>query len=148
MAEEENAQEAENTQNENTEDETKEQSTPDQPATDKEVSRNTRMWAMFCHLAGLVLIIPLISNIVATLIIWQLKKEDDPFVDNQGKEALNFQITVTMAAIASSLLIPFCIGVPLLIAVGVGDIIFLLIAAVKANDGQNYRYPLAIRFIK
>lgn len=148
MAEEENAQEAENTQNENTEDETKEQSTPDQPATDKEVSRNTRMWAMFCHLAGLVLIIPLISNIVATLIIWQLKKEDDPFVDNQGKEALNFQITVTLAAIASSLLFRTCIGVPLLMAVGVGNIVFLLIAAVKANGGQNYRYPLAIRFIK
>ncbi|MBW8000790.1 MAG: DUF4870 domain-containing protein [Planctomycetes bacterium] len=144
MAEEENAQEAENT-----EDETKEQSTPDQSATDKEVGRNARMWAMFCHLAGLgAFIIPGIGNIVATLIIWQLKKEDDPFVDNQGKEALNFQITVTLGAIASSLLIPFCIGVPLLIAVGVGDIVFLLIAAVKANDGQNYRYPLAIRFIK
>ncbi len=116
----------------------------------KEVNKDARMWAMICHLAGLAgFIMPGAGNIVAPLIIWQIKKDDYPFVDEQGKEAVNFQISMTIYGLVSVVLIPlFCIGIFLLVAVYSVDFICLLIAAVKANDGQHYRYPLTIRFIK
>jgi uncharacterized Tic20 family protein len=117
----------------------------------KEVNKDARMWAMFCHLAGLAgFVIPVIvSGIIAPLIVWQIKKDEDPFIDEQGKEAVNFQICVGICALVSALLIPlFCIGAILLTAVGTADLVFLLIAAVKANNGYHYRYPLTIRFIR
>ncbi len=116
----------------------------------KEVNKDARMWAMFCHLSALAgLPVPVIGNIVAPLIIWQIKKEEFPFVDEQGKEAVNFQISMTIYGLVSVVLIPlFCIGFFLLAAVYIVDLIFLLIAAVKANNGYHYRYPLTIRFIK
>ncbi len=120
----------------------------------EEVSKDARMWAMFCHLGGLAgLIMPVVGNIVAPLIIWQIKKDDAPFVDEQGKEAVNFQISLSLYGIIGSVaclitcigavLIPFLIG-----AVYIIDLVFLLIAAVKVNNGEHYRYPLSIRFIK
>ena len=82
------------------------------------------------------------------MIFWQIKKEEYPFVDEQGKEAVNFQISMALYAVASLLLFIICIGPFLLAAVGLVDLVLLIIAAVKANNGQHYRYPLTIRFIK
>ncbi len=116
-------------------------------------SKDARMWAMFCHLAGLFgLIVPVVGNIVAPLIIWQIKKDDFVFVDEQGKEALNFQISMSLyAVIGSAACLITCLGIPLIpfvcLALGIIDFIFLLIAAVKANNGYHYRYPLNIRFV-
>jgi len=115
----------------------------------KEVGKDARTWAMVCHLTGLAGIpIPIIGNIVAPLVIWQIKKDDFPFVDEQGKEAVNFQISMSIYGLVAALLCFVCIGIPLLVAVYIVDLIFLLIAAVKANNGYHYRYPLTIRFIK
>jgi uncharacterized Tic20 family protein len=117
----------------------------------KEIDKDARMWAMFCHLGGLAMfipILPVIGNVIAPLIIWQIKKDDYPFVDEQGKEAVNFQISMLIYGLVSGLLIFACIGAVLLPAVVIVDVVFLLIAAVKANDGHHYRYPLTIRFIK
>jgi uncharacterized Tic20 family protein len=109
----------------------------------EDVSSDSRMMGMLCHLLGLF------TCFVGPLIIWLIKKDEDPFVDNQGKEALNFQITVGIAFIVSVLLIPaFCIGVFLGTAVGIADLVFCIVAAAKANSGQAYRYPVSIRFIK
>ena len=114
-----------------------------------EVTKDARMWAMFGHLAGLcAFILPAVGNIVGPLVLWQIKKEEYPFVNEQGKEALNFQISITIYALVSVILFAVCIGPFLLAAVGIVDLIFLLIAAVKANNGQSYRYPLCIRFVK
>lgn len=107
-----------------------------------EVNKDARMWAMLCHLLGLF------TFFVGPLIIWMLKKEENSFIDNQGKEALNFQITVLIASIVSSLLTVVCIGVFLAIAVGILDIVFCIVACVKANSGEAYRYPVSIRFVK
>ena len=107
-----------------------------------EASKDARMWAMLCHLLGLF------TCFVAPLIIWLIKKEEDAFIDDQGKEALNFQITVAIAYIVSGLLTFICIGIFLAIAVGICDLIFCILAAVKSNSGEAYRYPVAIRFIK
>jgi uncharacterized Tic20 family protein len=120
----------------------------EQPRVGKETNRDARMWAMFCHLAGLagfLPVAPVLGNIIAPLVIWQIKKDDFAFVDEQGKEAVNFQISILLYAI---LLCFTCVGIALLPAVCIFDVVFLLIAAVKANNGEHYRYPLTIRFIK
>ena len=108
-----------------------------------------RQWAMFCHLAGLAKYIPVpLSNIIAPVVLWQIKKDQWPFVDDQGKEAVNFQISVTIYVIVCCLLFCVGIGVFLLPVVGVFDLVFMIIAALKANQGELYRYPLTIRFVK
>lgn len=117
----------------------------------KEINKDARMWGMICHLAGLgglIPVVPIIGSVIGPLIVWQIKKDEFGFVADQGKEALNFQISILMYAIVSGLLCFACVGFVLLPAVYVFDLIFLLIAAVKANDGEHYRYPLTIRFIK
>jgi len=126
---------------------------PEQPASaqPQEINKDARMWAMFCHLAGLAgFVIPIIlSGIIAPLIIWQIKKDDHPFIDENGKEALNFQICIGIYEFVSFLLIfVFCIGAFLLPVVAIFDLVCLLIAAVKANNGESFHYPLTIRFIK
>ncbi len=107
-----------------------------------EVSKDARMWAMFCHLLGLF------TCFIGPLIIWLIKKDEDPFIDDQGKEALNFQITVAIAGIVSAVLTVVCVGFFLGIAVSIADLVFSIVASVKANSGQAYRYPVSIRFIK
>jgi len=115
----------------------------------KEVNKDARLWAMICHLSALAgLVVPVVGCIVGPLIVWQIKKEEFPFVDEQGKEAVNFQISMLIYGIVAGLLCFACVGFVLLPAVALVDLIFLLIAAVKANDGHHYRYPLTIRFIK
>ena len=110
------------------------------------------MWAMFCHLAGLCWllwwIMPLIGGVIGPLVVWQIKKDEYPFVDEQGKEALNFQISMLLYCIAAGVLCFACIGFVLLVIVGVADTLFAIIASIKAGNGQHYRYPLTIRFIK
>jgi len=123
-----------------------------QPAGEgKELNQNARMWSMFCHLAGvggLLPVVPVIGSIVAPLIIWQIKKDEFGFVDEHGKEAVNFQISILIYAAVTCVLCFACIGFALLPAVYIFDFVCLLIAALRANDGRHYRYPLCIRLIK
>lgn len=124
---------------------------PPHTAEARDLDREARMWAMFCHLAGvggLLPILPVIGSVIAPLVIWQIKKDDSDFVDDQGREAVNFQISVLLYALVAGLLCFACVGFGLLVVVYGLDVVFLVIAAIKANDGQRYRYPLTIRFIK
>jgi uncharacterized Tic20 family protein len=105
-------------------------------------------WAMFCHIAGMGwLIVPAIGGVIGPLIIWQIKKDLHAFVNQHGKEALNFQISMLIYGVIAGLLCFACIGWFLLPAVAIADIVFAIIAAVKATNGETYRYPLTIRFI-
>ena len=88
------------------------------------------------------------GNLLGPLIVWQIKKELDPFVDEQGKEALNFQISVSLAAILCVLLMVVVIGFPLLALVSIGALVLTIIAGIKANEGQAYRYPFSWRLLK
>lgn len=106
------------------------------------------LWAMFTHLSAFVGYFIPFGNIITPLILWAIKKDSMPLVDDQGKEALNFQITLTVAVLIAFALCFIVIGIPLLFLLGIGGLILIIIAAVKANDGQRYRYPLTIRFIK
>ena len=111
-------------------------------------SKEARTWAMWCHLAALsgYLGIPF-GNILGPLIIWMVKREMDPFVDSQAKESLNFQISLTIYGMVSLLLCLILVGFILLPVVIVGGLILTIIAAIKANDGEDYRYPFTIRLI-
>ena len=80
--------------------------------------------------------------------VWLLKRDSSPFVDEQGKEALNFQISFLIYIIISIILCVLLIGFVLLIALGIAELILVIMAALKANEGVSYRYPLTIRFIK
>jgi len=121
---------------------------PSGPAVPQPTKRDENMWAMFCHLSALAgFVIPL-GNIIGPLVIWLIKKDEFPLVNDQGKEALNFQISMTIFFIASAILIIILIGIVLLIGLALFDIIVTVIAMVKANEGVAYRYPLNIRFIK
>jgi uncharacterized Tic20 family protein len=111
-------------------------------------SREARQWAMFCHLSALLGIFIPFGSLIAPLVIWQLKRESDPFIDAQGKEALNFQITVAIAAAISLLLMIVVIGFFLFGLVAIGALVLTIIAGVKANEGQPYRYPFTWRLIK
>ncbi|WNC12720.1 DUF4870 domain-containing protein [Brevibacillus brevis] len=110
--------------------------------------KEERMWAMIAHLSSLVgFFIPL-GNVLGPLIVWLVKRETSPFVDRHGKEAVNFGISVTIYAAVSSILLLVFIGALLLIALFLFWAVFLIMGAVKANEGSEFRYPLTIRFIK
>ncbi|HBD19411.1 MAG TPA: DUF4870 domain-containing protein [Arenimonas sp.] len=103
---------------------------------------------MISHLSSLVgFIIPL-GNVLGPLVVWLIKKDTMPFVDDQAKEALNFNITVLIAAIVSGILTVILIGFLLLLVVGLGWLVLTVMAAIKANEGVSYRYPFTLRLIK
>jgi len=111
-------------------------------------SQEVRQWAMFCHLSALLGIWIPFGTLIGPLILWQMKRESDPFIDAQGKEALNFQITVAIAATISFFLMLVVIGFFLLGLIAIGGLVLTIIAGVKANDGVPYRYPFTCRVIK
>lgn len=117
------------------------------PAPD--ISKEENNWAMFAHLSTFLgwIGIPF-ANLIAPLIIWQVKKDTLPFAAEQAKEALNFQITMTIWMIVSFILAFVVIGFVGLFLLPVIDITFTIIAAIKANDGVAYRYPMTMRFVK
>lgn len=119
------------------------------PNTSKELNSDVRMWAMIAHLASLIVfIIPVFGNIIGPLLIWVLKRDEHPFISDQGKESINFQLSITIYIFISVILIFAAIGIVLLILVGLASVILTVIAAINAYDGKAYRYPLTIRFIK
>lgn len=120
------------------------------PATGEEVistNRDGNMWAMFCHISAIAGFVIPFGNIVAPLVLWAMKKDEYEIVNIHGKEAINFQISITIYVLISILLIFIVIGIPILIALGVFELIVIIIAAVKANEGKIYRYPLSIKFL-
>jgi uncharacterized Tic20 family protein len=107
-------------------------------------------WAMLSHIFGLSwLIFPFIpiGGVIGALIIWQIKKDQHPFVDRHGKESLNFQISMLIYGIVAGMSILMCVGAFLLPAVVIADVVFVIIAAIKASQGEEYRYPITIRFV-
>ncbi len=131
-------------------------SAPEPAPSPVEVDAKARQWGMFAHLSALVggLFTTGYGCFVGPLIIWLVKKDEMPFVDDQGKEALNFNITVTIAFFALLLLTFATFGLGLFIAIpgwtviGIYWLVMSIIAAIRANDGEKYRYPICLRLIK
>ena len=111
-------------------------------------TKDERTWAMLSHFSALSMFIFPFGNILAPLIIWLIKKDEMPFVEDQAKEVLNFQISMTIYLIGSIILIIVLIGIPILIGLVIFNIIITIIAAISANDGKSYRYPINLRLIK
>jgi len=110
---------------------------------------SNKTWAMLCHLTALSFYIGVpFGNILGPLIIWLIKKDGMPTVDQHGKESFNFQISMTIYGLVAGLLTFVLIGFLLLPIVVIAQIVFVVIASIKANNGEAYRYPLTIRFIK
>ena len=117
--------------------------------------KDARLWATLCHLgAFLHVLLPSLGNIIGPLVIWLLKRDKDPFIDENGKEALNFQICMSLYIWAATAIGLFtfwlCIGFVFFfaaLALIVVDVIFAVIAAIRANEGVVYRYPLSFRII-
>ncbi len=107
-----------------------------------------KTWGMFCHLSALSGFIIPFGNIIGPLIIWLLKKDESPYVDQQGKESLNFQISVMIYLIISAILIIVVIGIFLMIGIGIAMLILVIVASIKANNREDFKYPLTIRFIQ
>lgn len=132
--------------------------TPEPDAGPLEIPKEQRTWAMVAHLAGLagvLPVVPLVGCVIGPLVVWLLKKDEMPFVDDQGKEALNFQLTLLIAHLVLggvvtllwwTLIVP-CIAVPIWIAIAGVQLVLTIIAAIQANDGRRYRYPLALRLV-
>ena len=111
-------------------------------------NKDERMWGMFCHLIAFSGYVIPFGSVLGPLIIWLIKKDEMPFVDDQGKESLNFQLTMMIAMIVSLVLMFVFIGFLLLGVLIIYQIVVIIIASIKANDGVKYRYPYTIRFIK
>jgi hypothetical protein len=105
-------------------------------------STDDRNLAMLAHLLGIV------SGFVGALIIWLIKKDQSAFVDEQGKEALNFQITMLIAFVAAWILMFVLIGALLMPLLLIANLVFCILAAVAVSKGEHYKYPVAIRLLK
>ena len=105
-------------------------------------SSDDKLWGMLAHLSALLL------GFIGPLVIWLVKKNESQFVDDQGKEALNFQITVFIAMMICAVLSVILIGLLLMPIVGIAALVFSIIGGIKANGGEAYRYPFALRLIK
>ena len=104
-------------------------------------------WAMFCHLAAFSGIIIPFGNIIGPLVLWSMKKEHSTLVDREGKKSLNFQISMTIYLFISAILVFIGIGILLLIALGILNLIFVVMAIVKTLNGEDYQYPLTIKIL-
>lgn len=119
-----------------------------------DISKAERDFAMFTHLSPLVGYVIPFGNIIAPLVMWIMKRDQSPFLESIGREALNFQITVMLAIVVCfvGIIVTFGIGIilfgPLLGIIGLADIIFIVIAAIAANEGRAYTFPICLRLVK
>jgi uncharacterized protein len=101
---------------------------------------------MLAHLSALFgLIIGL--NWLGPLVVYLVKKDEHPFIADQSREALNFNLSVFIYVLVSIVLIFIVIGFLLLPVIGIAWLILTIIASVRANNGEAYRYPLTIKFV-
>jgi uncharacterized Tic20 family protein len=108
------------------------------PAPDKD----SKTMSLLAHLLGILI------GFIGPLVIWLLKKDTSPFVDDQGKESLNFQLTLLIGYIIAGATSCIFIGMLIFPIVWIVGLILGIMGAMKANEGVAYRYPVNIRFIK
>lgn len=119
--------------------------TPMPPA--KSADQQANQWAMLLHLSLLGGYIVPMLGLIAPILIWQLKKDQYPILDEHGRNATNWIISAIIYGVVSGVLALVFVGFFLLFVLAVLSIVFPIIAAIKANDGVVWKYPLAIRFL-
>jgi uncharacterized Tic20 family protein len=125
-------------------------SDPSEPAAPARApTENERTWGMLAHLSALAgLVMPLVGNVLGPLAVLIARRDESAFVSAHVKEALNFNITVAMAAVLCAVLSLVFIGLLLGTALFIAWLVMTLIAAIRASEGAPYRYPLSVRFVK
>ena len=109
---------------------------------------NVRTWCVASHLSALAgIVIPGAGHILGPLVVWLIKRAESSEIDAHGKEALNFQISMLIYNLVAGVLCLVLIGFVLLAVLYILNIIFVVIAALKAGEGEMYRYPLTIRLV-
>lgn len=129
---------------------------PNRPSGARADDRDARNWAVAAHLAWLVTFAG-VPPPIGPLVVWLVKRNDHPFVDDQAREALNFQLSILIYAIVGALLavvlgiatlgVGFLAVIPVAIAFGLVVLILPIVAAVRASEGDRYRYPLTLRLV-
>jgi uncharacterized Tic20 family protein len=118
------------------------------------LTADDKQWAMLAHLSAMVAMALGGATFLGPLIVWIIKKDQSKFVDYHGKEALNFQLNILIyTLIAVAVTVATCgvgafVTVPFLIGLGIYVIIISIIAGMKANNGEWYKYPMTLRMIK
>jgi uncharacterized Tic20 family protein len=110
------------------------------------LSSDVNMWGMFIHLSQFCgYIIPL-AGLIVPIVLWQIKKDEAEILDRHGRIVLNWICTAIIYGIVCILLSFIIIGIPLLVALGVVAIVFPIIGAIKANNGEAWPYPCSLNF--
>ena len=121
---------------------------PAPPTQSTNSSSEVRTWSVLCHASALLgLFFHFFGHLLGPLIVWLIKRDLSPAVDANGKESLNFQISMLIYDIVAGILCIVLIGIPILIALWILNTVFVIIASVKTSEGKFYRYPFTIRFL-
>lgn len=110
--------------------------------------KDARTFGMLCHLLAFAGFLIPFGSIIGPLVMWLVKREEHPFVNDKGKEAVNFNISMLIYFIVAAILTMIVIGIPILIALFIFWLVITIIAAIQASSGTAYRYPLNLRLIK
>jgi uncharacterized Tic20 family protein len=112
-------------------------------------SSDVRMWNVLSHATALAgFFVPWAGHILGPLIVWLVKRNDSPEIDQNGKESLNFQISMLIYNVIAGVLCLVLIGFVILAILHILNLVLVIIASIQASEGKFYRYPLAIRLIK
>jgi uncharacterized protein len=107
-------------------------------------TQDERTWGLVAHLSALIASV-IGLPFAGPLVVWLIKKDESPFVGDQAKEALNFQLAILIVTLICGLT---CVGIVLLPVVWIAGLIYSILAAIEANKGTYYRYPYTIRLIQ
>jgi len=123
-----------------------------QPLVDEFATESERTYGTFQHLIGLVSLLDhTILGLIGTIVMWRIKHKESPFLDDHGREAVNFQLSLLLYTFAGTIvvaLLTFGLGVlPFIAAVAILRLVGCIRAAIAANRGEFYRYPMCIRFL-
>ena len=121
---------------------------PPKQLLNEEHSKDERTWGMWLHLSQLANFVAPMAGLVAPIVIWQLKKDQLPALDAHGKNAVNWLISSAIYALFGLLTFFFVVGFFILMAVAALGVVFPIIAGIKANNGEVWKYPLTISFLK
>ncbi len=114
----------------------------------KTYTQSERDWAMFCHLSAFAGYFFPFGGIIAPLICWMSRKDESEWVDVNGKAALNFQISMLLYMVLSIPLVFIIVGIPIMIFLSVFEIVCIVVASIRASQGEIFKYPLSIPFVQ
>jgi uncharacterized Tic20 family protein len=111
-------------------------------------NQSDRNTATLLHLMGFLGLVFPLGNVVGPVILWLVKKDESPLIDKEGKKAINFQITMSIAMIISTLLIFIVVGLIFIVAIMILEFVAIITAAIRTSQGQEYNYPFSFEFLK